>query len=226
MSYSSIPARTPAFRFLDLPAELREMVYREVIPEEMLLHRILPVERTRDNTPHLFLLLAICTQIRAEPLHRLRTLKPIFGTCSTSMAALLTLFGEQASHIRRVKICGIDLCAADSSCPKVGFWYRKFVRGLQACGAIMTARSDLEDLRLHVRFGPGFGLWIPRVGMPPVRDIGSHSLVCELRRLGSFRGVRVTWSSWSNWKLSTDSDAKCGEWASFLEELLQRDLVG
>ena len=237
------------FRFLALPLELREMVYREVIPEEMLLRQARHGERRlkerglealglterrfrerrlkerrrkegrRDNIPPLFTLLATCTQIRAETLNLLRTLKPIFGARPAGMAALLNLFGEQVSPIRRIKICGIRLGGTDLA--SFGFEVRQaFGLGhgalgntLQACRMIVAARTALEELDLHVSFGPGFELW--------ARDIRSYGLVRELGRLGSFRRVRVTWSSWG-----TDGDAKCREWGSRLEEILQSDLVG
>jgi hypothetical protein len=203
---------TRAFRFLALPLELREMVYREVIPEEMSLRKIgRRNERGRNDTPHLFLLLAACTQIRTETFNLLRTLKPIFRASPVSMAALLKLFGEQASHIRRVKICSISL-GGDSV-------DQLLVDRLEACRRIMTARTDLEELGLHVRFGYTFellqlGLWI--------QDIVSHDLIRKLQTLGSFRRVRVTWSDLD----PEHSETECNEWASRLEELLQGELIG
>lgn len=72
------------FRFLDLPPELREMVYRELTPNELNLSRKpyigkLSVQAGTKSTAPCFKLLAINRQLREEVLVVLKKVKPVFN---------------------------------------------------------------------------------------------------------------------------------------------------
>ena len=181
-SPTSRPATT--FPLLDLPIELREMIYREVIPTTVRLEKWYCLHRSKNARPiQLFQLLGVCAQVRSEIHNLLRILRPLFIVHMFDVSPFLDLLGPRVELLKRLRIAGITVSGR-----------RYPEEDHDAIRALRERRLNRHVEELQVE------LWLmwfrpcyparDSSGVPAMRDLDILQALCAL---GCFQKVGVVW---------------------------------